>query len=256
MTAPADPLPMTILVVDAESFSQLRNPQQLAARDLIYAVLADSFDAVGVPWARCRQEDRGDGVLVLVGAEIPKPAVLRVLAELSARLARPIPPGLRLRAALHAGDVHTDPHGVAGADVNLAFRLADCQPLRQALRESRGHLAVIVSDALYHGIVRHDYAGIHADSFCPVTVRAKETEATGWLTVPGDDACARRIAGHAAGAPLASQPSAHDGVRFQSGASVEVSQSVLAGRDARQSTSAGRPTRAGWRARRRGDPGQ
>jgi hypothetical protein len=35
------------MVVDAESFSQLRNPQQLAARDLIYEILAGSFDSAG-----------------------------------------------------------------------------------------------------------------------------------------------------------------------------------------------------------------
>ncbi len=108
MASAGYPVPMTILVVDAESFSRLRNPEQLAARRQLYAVLSETFDSAGVPWRQCRHEDRGDGAIVLIPAEVPKPLIVRgllagfgdQLAEVARR--QGVPP-LRIRAALHAG---------------------------------------------------------------------------------------------------------------------------------------------------------
>ena len=59
--------------------------------------------------------------------------------------AHPRPEQSRLRMALHAGEVRYDEHGVTGASVNLAFRLLEAGPLKQALAGSPGPLAVIVS---------------------------------------------------------------------------------------------------------------
>jgi hypothetical protein len=192
-------------------------------------------------------------VLILVDAAVPKPAVLSVLGELSARLARPAPPGqpvLRLRAAVHAGEVHADPHGVAGADVNHAFRLADCGPLRSALRDSQGNLAVIVSDGLYHAIVRHGYPGLPTADFHPVPVRVKETEVPGWLAVPGDGECARRIAAGLVAGPRSPAGPAQDGGAQINGSNVEIRQSAIGGRDAYSNPARERPARALWRPRR------
>jgi hypothetical protein len=229
------PVPMTILVVDAEAFGRLRNPQQLDARRHLYALLRDSFDAAAPLWSRCQHEDRGDGALVLASSDIPRPVVLQcVLGELASRLAAaardPARPRLRLRAALHAGEVHADEHGVAGADVNFTFRLAECEPLRRLLRETSGDCALIVSDALYQGTVRHEYDAIPASEFWPVPVSTKEGQAAGWLAAPGDSECARRISAHAR-LPAAENGGPEGGVRIQAGGSVTVSTSNLAGRD-------------------------
>ena len=52
---------------------------------------------------------------------------------------------IRLRMALHAGEIIRYEHGAAGAAINLAFRLVDAEPLKAALEGSSGALAVIVS---------------------------------------------------------------------------------------------------------------
>ena len=237
------PVPMTILVVDAESFSLLRNPEQLAARRLLYTVLSESFESAGVPWRHCRHEDRGDGAVVLIPPEIPKPVVVRGLlagfgdhlAEVARR--QGLPP-LRIRAALHAGEVHFDPHGIAGSDVNLTFRLAECPELKQALRLSRTGFAVILSDALYRSTVLHRYDGLDPARFFQVQVRVKEADAIGWLSTPGDEDCAKRAAGQPRPAPAPARPAVDGGLRLQAGRDLSIDGANVAGRDITVSGSA------------------
>jgi hypothetical protein len=91
---------------------------------------------------------------------------------------------MRLRVALHAGEVYYDAHGVAGAAVNHAFRLAEAAQLRSALAASPGMLALIVSDWLFTEVVRHDPAAVPG-AYRQVQVTVKETTAAGWIRVPG-----------------------------------------------------------------------
>ena len=64
-----------------------------------------------------------------------------------------VPERMRLRVALHAGEVYHDAHGVAGTAINHAFRLVEAPALRSALDASPGVLALIVSDWLYDEVV-------------------------------------------------------------------------------------------------------
>ena len=63
-----------IVVVDVEGFGDRRrtNAHQVAVRDGLYRVMRDAFGRAGISWGDCGREDRGDGVLVLVPAEVPK----------------------------------------------------------------------------------------------------------------------------------------------------------------------------------------
>lgn len=242
------PVPMTILVVDAESFSLLRNPEQLAARRMLYAVLSESLESIGVPWRHCRHEDRGDGAIVLIPSEIPKPMVVRgLLAGFGDRVAdvavrHGVPP-LRVRAALHAGEVHLDQHGIAGSDVNHTFRLAEVPELKQVLRQSRVGFAMIISDALYRSTVLHRYDGLDPARFWPVQARVKETDVVGWLSTPGDEDCAGRVVGQRRepAGPIPYQPPPRPepvrtrpvdgGVSISAGRDVSVSDANVAGGD-------------------------
>ena len=94
-----------------------------------------------------------------------------------------MPERMRLRVALHAGEVYRDAHGVAGAAVNHAFRLAEAPAVRSALAASPGVLALIVSDWFFTEVVRHDPAAVPG-SYRRVEVFVKETAATGWIRVP------------------------------------------------------------------------
>ncbi len=180
----------TIVVVDVEGFGDQRrtNPHQVAVRGGLYRAMRDAFGRAGIPWDDCGHEDRGDGVFVLVPAEVPKgllveslPSAL-VTALRAHNGAHPGAERIRLRMALHAGEVRYDEHGVTAAAVNLAFRLLDARALKAALASSPGVLAVIASSWFFEEVVRHstaDAAGYH-----PVEVAVKETMTTGWICLP------------------------------------------------------------------------
>ena len=123
----------TIVVVDVEGFGDQRrtNRDQVAVRDGLYRVMREAFGRAGISWDDCGREDRGDGVFVLVPAEVPKGLLAESLPSALVTALRahngthPGPERIRLRMALHAGEVHYDEHGVTAAAVNLAFRLLD-----------------------------------------------------------------------------------------------------------------------------------
>ena len=64
----------TIVVVDVEGFGDRcrTNPHQVAVRDGLYDALREAFGHAGIAWDDCDHEDRGDGVLILIPAEVPK----------------------------------------------------------------------------------------------------------------------------------------------------------------------------------------
>ena len=141
-----------ILIVDVERFGDpaRTNADQLAVRDAMYQAPRQSFSSARISWAGCVTEDCGDGVLV--PPVVPKSwLVTRLPAYLAEALVRhnaahPEQERIRLRIALHAGEVHQDPHGFAGVSINRAFRLVEASASRTALRDSSGVVALIVSD--------------------------------------------------------------------------------------------------------------
>ena len=162
---PVPPLAVhrTIVAVDVEGFGDRRriNPQQVAVRDGLYRVLRQAFHAATIPWTDCHHEDRGDGVLILARPEVAKSMFVESLPALLVEGLRehnsthPTSEQIRLRLALHAGELHYDDHGVAGASVNLTYRLLDAGTLKSALAGSPGVLALITSDWFFEEVVRH-----------------------------------------------------------------------------------------------------
>ena len=189
----------SIVVVDVEGFGDQRrsNRDQVAVRDGLYRAMRDAFGRAGIPWDDCGHEDRGDGVFVLVPAEVPKgllaeslPSAL-VTALRAHNGAHPGPERIRLRMALHAGEVRYDEHGVTAAAVNLAFRLLDASVLKAALASSPGVLAVIVSSWFFEEVVWHSAAD--AAAYRPVEVAVKETTTSGWICLPDHTDPAGRV---------------------------------------------------------------
>jgi len=180
------------MVVDVERFCDRSrtNLDQLAVREGLYKALTQAFSTSGIVGVNC--EDRGDGALILIPPDVPKTRLVtslptRLMAAIARHNAgRAEPERMRLRVALHAGEIYHDAHGVAGASINHAFRLAEAPALKSALDASPGVLALIVSDWLYDEVVRHDPSAVPG-SYRPVWVIVKETAAAGWIRVPDLD---------------------------------------------------------------------
>jgi hypothetical protein len=183
----------SIVCVDVQGFGDLRrtNLDQVAIRHGLYEALSSAFDRSGVSWAGCDHEDRGDGVLVLVPPEVPKSLLVSLLPhELAAALREhnqihDARTQIRLRMAVHAGEIQYDGHGKTGIALNLAFRLLAADALKGALATSSGVLAVISSE-WFHDEVIVNTPSSDPDSFQQVLVAVKETVATAWIVLPDD----------------------------------------------------------------------
>ena len=190
MSHPA--LHRAILIVDVESFGDpaRTDTHRLAVRAAMYKALRQSLAGARISWTDCAIEDRGDGVLILVPATVPKSwLVTRLPSRLAGTLgrhnaARPKAERIRLRMALHAGEVYQDAHGFAGTSINQAFRLIDAPEPRIALRNSAAVVVLIVSDWFYDDVVRHYEAAAPSD-FRQVQVAVKETDMKAWVRVLG-----------------------------------------------------------------------
>jgi hypothetical protein len=190
MGTPHPAMHRTVLAVDVEAFSEpSRIPHHGVIRDGLYAALENACRECGIGWSDCYHEDRGDGLIVLMPADVPKSRVVRLLPHSLAAELRNHNAGhdedarIRLRVAVHAGEVREDEHGLVGDPVILTFRLIDAPPLKSALARSPGVLALIVSDRFFEDVIRNDPA-CDPGSYRPVDVDVKETHASGWISLP------------------------------------------------------------------------
>jgi hypothetical protein len=116
--------------------------QRLGARGGMYQVLMRAFADVGLPWDDKSVEDAGDSLIVLPAPTVPEAVLADRLPERLAAALREhnrghsIDARLRLRVALHAGEVHYDERGKTSADLILASRILDAAEAKRALRDS------------------------------------------------------------------------------------------------------------------------
>ncbi|MEU5260666.1 ATP-binding protein [Amycolatopsis sp. NPDC021455] len=128
---------------------------------------------------------------MIIPATVPKSVLVESLPDrLSAELrtynetndpARQI----RLRMALHAGEIRYDDHGVVATAINHAFRLLDAAAFKAAFARSAGPLGVIASSWFFDEVVRHSDGGTPAE-YRPVHVTVKETDTTAWMRLLGE----------------------------------------------------------------------
>ncbi|WIX88169.1 hypothetical protein [Amycolatopsis sp. DG1A-15b] len=188
----------TLVVVDVAGFGRYArtNPNKLRVRQGMYCALERAFGAAGIPWAACRHADLGDGVLVLASAEITKTLfadlLLGALADELAAHNRVHPPQecIRLRLALHAGEVSYDEHGVTGTSILHAHHLVDAPVLKRALADTSAVLAVIASDWFFDEVVRHSERS-EAGAYRSVAVAGGEGPAGAWIRLLGAPAAVR-----------------------------------------------------------------
>ncbi|RSN61373.1 SARP family transcriptional regulator [Amycolatopsis sp. WAC 04182] len=182
-----------LLLLDVEGFGSAerrRNPVQEAVRDGLYQVLRWALNAANISWEDCYHEDRGDGVLVLIAPQVPKAPfveslpqmLIKALLQYNESAARP-EERIRLRMALHAGEIKHDTQGVTGPSIIRAFRLIEAPALKTSLAQSPGVLAFIVSDWFFEEVVQNSSID-DPSRYQPVTVKVKETNTRAWICLP------------------------------------------------------------------------
>ena len=188
-----EPVHRTILAFDMEGFGgpQRSNPVRSMMRMGLYGLIREALVHSLGGLGRCRLSDLGDGVLVLIDPDVPKNRVVEpFMSDMALGLKRyneqtGANGEIRLRVALHAGEIVEDPQGYSGSDLNLAFRLLDCAPLRAAMSRERANIGLIVSDHFYETIVSQGFEGIDPSTYTKVDdVKVKETSASAWICLP------------------------------------------------------------------------
>jgi hypothetical protein len=204
----AGPVHRSIVAVDVEGSTKRTNPERGELRRILYALLDQALDEAGITPRHLEPlVDRGDGVLILIRPhdDVPKtiliglliPELAALLDEHNATVAESAL-RLRLRAVIHAGEVHDDGRGFYGEDLDLAFRLLDAPKVKRALRDTpAAPVVLVVSEEIFAGIVRHRYVdGGTYESL--VRVRMAGRQHRGWVHFPRPTAAERLAEVHRA----------------------------------------------------------
>lgn len=189
-----EPVYRGILAVDIERFTRAEwtDPIRARLRGRLHQLLEHALSQAGVDLSQTHCSDTGDGVLLLAAAEVPTTRLLHPLVTAFAeqlastnRSASAVE-RLRVRLAVHAGEVIQDPYGHTGQSLNYVSRLVDARAGRAILEAvPEADAVVLVSEQLYDGVVKHAYEGIDPAVYQPIWVSEKETSTRAWVHLPG-----------------------------------------------------------------------
>ena len=181
----------SIMVIDMVGSGRWNNQEQLYTRSVLRAAVRTAVSRAGIRWTELAVEDRGDGMILLVPPKVSTvslldPVIPRLVEELDAHNATVAANSqIRLRVAVHVGQVHRDGQGWVGGDLVTACRLIDDVALRWRLRsQPRANLVLVVSDLIYESVVRHQYRDIDPSTYIPIRISAKEVSTQAWLHTP------------------------------------------------------------------------
>jgi tetratricopeptide (TPR) repeat protein len=199
-----------IVVADIEGFGnpQRTSPHLEAVRAGLDTVMRSAFAAARLEWEDCYREMSGDAVFALVPGQADKAVFVETaLSSLVTQLrihndTHPETQRIRLRVALHAGEVTYDAHGVTSTSLIRTFRLSEAPALRAALAASPGVLAVIASDQFFDDVIRHIPAAAPT-TWRAVHVAVKEADVIGWVSLPDHPYLPTSAPAESAGAPFA-----------------------------------------------------
>lgn len=182
-----------IVLVDIQGSTARTNVDKALLRQRMYEVLKRALRISKIA-ERHRDGfiDRGDGVLMLIYPvkQVPKTVLLHTFIPTLARLLnehneRWPDHQFRLRAAVHAGEVHYDSQGCFGEALDATFRLLEAPEVKSKLVEIENPLILVVSDDIYQSVIRHGYDGIdHREYEQTVQVRVGTQHYSGWVHVP------------------------------------------------------------------------
>jgi len=187
-----------IVALDIEQSTYRPDQVKAELRRTTYDLFDQALCSAGIGRRhRDRFIDRGDGLLALIHPvdQAPKalllnraiPTFSKLLGDYNAAVLHADPPHrqLRIRAVVHAGEVHYDTNGCFGEALDIAFRLLDAPSVKKALRTATSPLTLVISADIYRTIVRHGYDGIDQHAFRPlVRVHVAGNRYMGWIHLP------------------------------------------------------------------------
>jgi len=197
-----------LVAVDIAGFTRADRDKDihLYLRRSLYDILQGALGAVGVAWEACYHEDRGDGVLLVLPADVSLAAIigplterLRDLIQRHNRVSREVA-DMQLRVAVHAGPVSHDGYGIVSSDVNFLYRMLDTKALKHLLASSGAELAMIVSETVHRDVAAGspDQAGQVA--FRQVRFQFRYARARAWICAPGSPSELSRVPARQEGA--------------------------------------------------------
>ncbi|MBO2445359.1 effector-associated domain 2-containing protein [Actinomadura nitritigenes] len=179
------------MAIDIVGFGDRRSDfERQHVRKALYDSVTSAFDASDISFGQTYTEDRGDGLLIIVPPQIPvEPALEELPSHLAAILRyynrrASVEAQLKVRMAIHIGEIRHDDHGVYGSDLIHAFRLLDAPQFKEAIFGSDDALALIVSERVYTHVVGRGLGLLDPADFSTIYVRVKETASEAWVYRP------------------------------------------------------------------------
>ncbi|MCX4773797.1 hypothetical protein [Streptomyces sp. NBC_01285] len=183
-----------LLAVDAKGYGRADAVTQREFQEAITRLLDAAAATAWLDRASWVTQEGGDSVFAVLPEKAYEPALIdtfmRALdAGLRAFNQNRVPHArLVLRAVVNFGSASLGANGFVGRAPVETGRILDCAALRRALEVAPDAcLALAVSAAVFHDVVRGAYTTIPADEFCQVRVEEKEYEGEAWIWVPGFD---------------------------------------------------------------------
>jgi hypothetical protein len=201
----------TIVTLDIEGFGSptRTDPIRAGLRRSLQAIITGAQGKLSDPEPVRAVGDTGDGKWLLFHPGVPKTAVLGVFIPALETELRHHNSGastaarIRLRIAVHHGDVIPDDGGYSGEPLNHAFRLIDNDVIRQALAASSQNSVTAVSADFFEKIIRPGYGSLDPENFSPVSIQVKELSTTAWINQPLQESMASCVASGGAPRPEA-----------------------------------------------------
>jgi hypothetical protein len=204
------PVPRTIVVLDIVEFAhpQRTDPTRLRLRHQLYKLIRQALITTGIEPVHAPHIDIGDGVILLFDPRLSATDVARVvIPNLGAALARsnrevPSNERLRLRLALHHGEVLIDAYGFVGRALVEASRLSNATALREQLAALTDDMALILSDQMWRQLVQSHHEPLDPNLYHPVAVSTHGVTTRAWVHIPDRRAATRQSAIRPEAAPL------------------------------------------------------
>ena len=171
-------------------------PVQAHLRAVLYRLLQTAIERCDVGFDACMHKDQGDGVIVVLPPGVSMTvAAGQFVDEMHDGLrahnqVSDVPAKLRLRVALHAGEIHADRYGLIGSAIVHLTRLLNAGEVKHVLAKSSAPMVVVASGQLYHDVIRHGWDRVNPCEYAPIEIQNKETTTRAWIRLPGENAVA------------------------------------------------------------------